>query len=140
MNTFDLVERHHGVQLICHAIRHLLDHTPDEADAGDVDAIDILQFAINPAENNLKPSYPAGKQLLEPAALSTPIPCNAVRQSCEEVELDRIVGACPTVGGDGREHPVSLLSLLELLLHAVHYKGLGRSRAVGDGAPLGSAR
>jgi hypothetical protein len=52
VNTSDLVERYRRVHLICHAIRHLLDHCPEEMNCGDVEAIDILQLAINASESN----------------------------------------------------------------------------------------
>lgn len=48
MNTFDMVERHRRVQLICHAIRHLLDHSREGIISGDEEAINILQLAIDP--------------------------------------------------------------------------------------------
>src|SRR5689334_3943301 len=51
LNPFDLVQRHHRTRLICHAIRHLLDHTPEDVTSCDVEAIDILQSAINPVED-----------------------------------------------------------------------------------------
>ncbi|HVO59578.1 MAG TPA: hypothetical protein VMT53_01515 [Terriglobales bacterium] len=52
MNTFDIVERHQRIRLLCHAIRHLLDHCPENVNSGDVEAIDILQSAINPQEDS----------------------------------------------------------------------------------------
>ncbi len=49
MNAFDIVEHHYRVRLLCHAIQHLLDHTPTSVTGGDVEAVDILQSAINTA-------------------------------------------------------------------------------------------
>ena len=142
MNAFNLVERHHGVQLLCHAIRHLLDHTPDEADSGDAGAIDLLQWAINPPENN--PHYAARAQLAKANSFPIPVSPRATVQSCASGESDGIVGEiacdCPRAEPENRTHPVSLLSLLELLLHAVHARVLGRSRPVSHESPLGSAR
>jgi hypothetical protein len=51
LNAFDIVERHQRIRLLCHAIRHLLDHCPENVSSGDVDAIDILQLAINPEDH-----------------------------------------------------------------------------------------
>ena len=147
MNAFDLVERHHGLQQICHAIRHLLDHTVDEMDSGDVDAIDILQLAINPLDSNPRPGYQVEGQIAEVSHLRVPTFGEDPVQTHNGDEPDltnplvgEILPDCPSVEQIRRQHPVSLLSLFELLLHAVHYRVLGR-RAVPSGhhSPLGSA-
>jgi hypothetical protein len=144
--TFDLVERHHGIQLICHAIRHLLDHPLDENDPGDVQAIDILQFAINPSETTPPSSYKANQQLAEASSCRVAQAGEAIVQH----PPSDLVDLRNDVPGDivrdqspqliTRQHPVSLQSLFELLLHAVHYKVLGHSRAAGRESPFGSAR
>jgi hypothetical protein len=146
VNTFDLVERHHGVRLICHAIRHLLDHTPDEANSGDTKAIDILQSAINPAEDSHRLSCAAEGQYAESCASRIPIATKAQVQPGESYEPDRtnvseIVRDSPPAEPARRKHPVSLLSLLELLLRAVHHKALGhRASPATHDSPLESVR
>lgn len=145
MNTFDLVERHHGVRLICHAIRHLLDHTPAEADFGDVAAIDVLQWAINPPENDARPSCQAGEQLVEVRSVPIPMAGNVPVQSCSNESerslgiVGEIVRDCPPAEPAVREYPGLLLSFLERLLHGLPYKVLDRVRPAGHESPLRSA-
>ena len=74
MNPFDLVERHHRTRLICHAIRHLLDHAPDHVTSSDVEAIDILQWAIDPLADNSGPCGQAQEQGASGEPVSTPDP------------------------------------------------------------------
>lgn len=74
MNPFDLVERHHRTRLICHAIRHLLDHAPDSAASSDVEAIDILQRAIDPVADNSGACGQAVEQGASGEPVSTPEP------------------------------------------------------------------
>ena len=147
LNTFDLVERHHGMRLLCHAIRHLLDHTPDDTDPGDVEAIDILQVAINPVEPSRLSPYRVDQPSTEVAACRIPNAGETILRTSDTHEADtgddvvsEIVRDCPSPPSIRHEHPVSLLSLFELLLHAVHYRVLGRSRAATHETSLGSAR
>lgn len=144
--TFDLVERHQGVQLICHAIRHLLDHPLDENDPGDVQAIDILQFAINPVEDAPPSSCRANQQLPETSDCLLVKAGEAIVQPPQsnegkirnDVPGEIVCDQPPQLITP--QHSVSLQSLFDLLLHAVHYKVLGHSRAAGRESPFGSAR
>jgi hypothetical protein len=55
LNAIEAMERHYRIRVICHAIRHLLDHALDQTNEGDVQAIDLLQSAINPKETDSAP-------------------------------------------------------------------------------------
>lgn len=66
LNTLNIVERHQRIRLLCHAIRHLLDHCPENVSCGDVEAIDILQSAINP-EDKGESGYGVAGQLTQAA-------------------------------------------------------------------------
>lgn len=46
VNTLQILESRDRAVLIAHAIKHLLDHSPRQTKFGDVEAIDILQFAM----------------------------------------------------------------------------------------------
>lgn len=46
MTTLQILESRDRTVLIAHAIKHLLDHSPRQTTFGDIEAIDLLQFAM----------------------------------------------------------------------------------------------
>lgn len=46
VNTLQILESRERTVLIARAIKHLLDHSPRRTTFGDIEAIDILQFAM----------------------------------------------------------------------------------------------
>ncbi len=50
MNVLRTLEQRDRTKLLCHAIKHLLDHCPDLTHGGDVEAVDILQSVIDDDE------------------------------------------------------------------------------------------
>jgi len=79
LNAIDAMERHHRIRVICHAIRHLLDRALQESTIGDVEAIDILQSAIHPAETDSASIYEMTRRSAE-AATHTPVTTESGRQ------------------------------------------------------------
>jgi hypothetical protein len=131
MRALRKIESHHRALLICHAIRHLLDHAPADTSSGDVEAVDILQAAIAPdsTPDFEEPQSPASRlcqidaipevqqRTLSPSRAA--LPRHGSEQASTagvlgEIAIDRAV-----LQKVVRENSVPLVSIVDALLRAL---------------------
>jgi hypothetical protein len=137
MNALHMMERRSRTLFICHAIRHLLDHIPAETTNGDVQAIDILQSAIDAAEAKYYDSYEAAGNATN--VINPPDPLERITLNEGTGQPKRIAADADSAKADvegeiaiGRaalkrslgDNPMPLLAMLEALVHALKEKEL----------------
>jgi hypothetical protein len=146
MKFTKMMARRERTLLICHAIRHLLDHAPTYTSSGDVEAIDILQGAIanvdtsDSMEFQNRPQFTTTLASLDAGLIEADnYPTGALADSPDLTE-PRVLGEIAidrtALQRILRESPVSLLSMLDALLYGLDPERLNRQKSARHQDPV----